>query len=162
MDKKEKGKKIQEISQQVQPDAFKRTHAVTMFNNNADLASAISEADAESEYSHKPKQPVETEEQAATRREYERRKDFITKFKRIDQTAVSALGLKSKASLAESAIEEVHGYSMLQRFRGARDLDAFDRSKPLPDVLSDESDESEDGSSENTDIINVESNQSKP
>lgn len=97
----------------------------------------------------------------ATRREYERRKDFITKFKKIDQTTVSALGLKSKASLGEGAIEEVHGFSMLQRFRGNRDMDAFDRAKPLPITMSDGSDESDDDSCENIDITNVESNRTE-
>lgn len=160
LDKKEKGKRIQEINQQPQPDAYKRTHAVTTFASNADLnmTSPIFECDAESEYSHMTRQPDETEDQVATRREYERRKDFVTKFKKIDQTTVSAIGLKSKASLGESAIEEVHGFSMLLRFRGNRDMDAFDRSKPLPITMSDESDESDDDSFENIDITNVESN----
>ena len=55
LEKKEKGKRIQEINQQPQPDAYKRTHAVTTFASNADLnmASPIFECDAESEYSHK-------------------------------------------------------------------------------------------------------------
>lgn len=74
-------------------------------------------------------------------------------YKRIDQTTLSQIGLKSKASLGEGAIEEVHGFSMLQRFRQDRDLNAFDRTKPL--LQSDESEDSEEDVCENINLRNI-------
>lgn len=137
-----------------------RIHAVTAFRSNADLQAPIDERDTESEYSHKPQKPQETEEQAATRREYDRRTQFISMYKRIDQTTLSQIGLKSKASLGEGAIEEVHGFSMLQRFRGDRDLNAFDRAKPL--LQSDDSDESDEDICENINLRNIDPQGPKP
>lgn len=55
----------------------------------------------------------ETAEQADVRMEKERRNEFIQMYKRIDQTTVSALGLRSKAAFGENAIEDMHGFSLL-------------------------------------------------
>jgi hypothetical protein len=44
---------------------------------------------------------------------------------------------------------------MLQRFRQDRDLNAFDRAKPLPVAVSDDSEDSEDEGCENINIANV-------
>lgn len=158
LDKKDKVKRVQEKGSQPQPDAFVRTHAVVGFRSNADLQMPIEERDTDSEYSHKPR---ETEEQAATRREYERRDQFISMYKRIDQTTLSQIGIKSKASLEEGAIEEVHGFSMLQRFRQDRDLNSFDRTKPILDQ-SDDSEESEEDLCENINIRNFDPAGAKP
>jgi len=59
--------------------------------------------------------------------------------------------------LGEDAIEDIHEFSMLQRFRQDRDLHAFDRAKPTLIEQSDASDESEDEDDcENIDVKNVE------
>jgi hypothetical protein len=77
-------------------------------------------------------------------------------YKRIDQTSLTSIGLKSKAALGENAIEDIHGYSMLQRFRQDRDMNAFDRSKPQPMPASDDSEDSEEDECENININNQE------
>lgn len=86
-------------------------------------------------------------------------------FKRIDQTTLVQVGLKSKQSLGESAIQEVHQFSLLQRFRQDRDMNAFDRSKPLPIDANDESEsnsEDEGIQLENVNLKNITSPTSGP
>jgi len=141
LEKKEKGKRREERDSKAQPEALVRTHAVT-FKQNVDIKAPIDEADAESEYSHQPV-TQENEEQKTARQEYERKNNFIMMYKLIDQSTLCEIGLKSKTSLGEDSIEDIHGFSMLQRFRGDRDLNAFDRSKPVVDPASDESDSEE-------------------
>jgi hypothetical protein len=51
-------------------------------------------------------------------------------FKRIDQVSLSRVGLGNKSVVSETAIQDVHAYSMLQRFRANKDLSAADSSKP--------------------------------
>lgn len=159
IDKKEKNKRKEERDSKAQPDALVRTHAITHFvKPQVDFKSPIDEADAESEYSHLPgDKPRETDEQVQTRREYERRTEFITMYKRIDQTTIESIGLKSKASLGEDSIEDIHGFSLLQRFRGDKDMNAFDRAKPLLEPPSDDSgsEESDEDACENINLNNV-------
>lgn len=154
--KKNKSKKKEERESKPNPEALVRTHAVT-FKQAVDIKAPIDEADSQSEYSHKVEAPKETEEQAATRLEYERRNNFISMYKRIDQSTLSEIGLKSKASLGEDAVEDIHGFSMLQRFRGDRDLNAFDRSKPIvqEESESDDEGEEEDDTCENINLRNI-------
>ena len=66
-------------------------------------------------------------------------------YKRIDQPTLIKYGLKSKQLLVEEAIDTVHQFSMLQRFRQNKDFKAIDKTKPLPVPQSDsESSDEED------------------
>ena len=68
------------------------------------------------------------------------RAHMIHMFKQIDQAPLNRLGVP-KAEISENAIPQLHQYSLLQRFRGNRDLTAFDTAP----VVSVEQDGDSDG-----------------
>ena len=94
-----------------------------MIKNNVDVQELISEAPSMLEQSASSNNLV-TNDQVHKQRK-------IDMFKRIDQVEISKVGIKSKTNFEENAIEEVHNFSMLQRFRQNRDFRAFDKSKPI-------------------------------
>ena len=62
-------------------------------------------------------------------------------FKQIDQAPLSRIGVP-KAEVSEVSIPQLHQYSLLQRFRGNRDLHAFDTA-PVVSVPDDEESDGE-------------------
>lgn len=63
---------------------------------------------------------------------------MIHMFKQIDQAPLNRLGVP-KAEISESSIPQLHQFSLLQRFRGNRDLTAFDTA-PVISVDNEDSD----------------------
>ena len=95
---------------------------------------------------------------AITKRELDEKKAVINKYKRIDQITLSRLGFKQKQMLQETAIDEVFNFTQLQRFRQNRDLQAFDKSRPMAVAVESDSDasgsDSDDGEPENQNLQN--------
>jgi hypothetical protein len=132
---------------------------------NADLQTPLGDASASKTHSSNSKtrsksrsggKPTETTEQTVVRTEQERRQNIITMFNRIDEITLKTIGLKPKASLGERAIADIHEYSMLQRFRQEKDLNSFERARPVH-VQSDESEgsDSDEDACENINIKNL-------
>lgn len=55
-------------------------------------------------------------------REFNNRAKFINMYKKIDQPSLFKVGLYEKQALSEQAVDQVYGFSMLQRFRQSKDL----------------------------------------
>lgn len=51
-------------------------------------------------------------------------------YKKIDQPSLFKVGLYEKQALSEQAVDQVYGFSMLQRFRQSKDLNQYDKTKP--------------------------------
>ena len=152
--KKEKEVTEKTSKQKPQPHAYKNTHAITpeiIQNALQQEQETIKEQDEELEQSQILNVDLKNHQG-----EYEHKTKIINMYKRIDQQTLNNAGFKQKKLLSEESIEEVHQFSMLQRFRSNRDFKMFDKMKPVPVTARDlNSDESDAEDTENVNTKNI-------